>query len=939
MPRYVPRVFLPFVLLLLAVAPLSARVLSYAPYTDQTAIPATQHRLNRHFVLLELASQQPFGNGAFRGQLVVYDSTGAEEPRVVFPAAGAVADITHVAARALAPRLDPRTEERATLAIFVRHMVPSGNGNTRPAYALSTNGGTTWTEVVLPLAAVPNVSMLQVDHGGPFARAAASPILIGTAATPFVIALPGEGVYAVGADATTRRIAFIASDIPIPLAGSDVTGSKMLVRTSREQMSVVDLSGNVLHQGAVDGAANITYTGWITPENAMYVVSSRQALSYIRNGVSTTVELGGGGITPVGARLADELIAAPTADYSGAWYTARRIGQSTILHSHSASSGVVTHWTDTGAPQVEALHAGRSGQKLLIQVHRPRPLADQRLFLDPALAVWHVGQGAPPGYDELFMDEAATKGFVHVDVDRMEEGEAFVFDSGARLPQFIPPPNVSPPLPSPPPTGGGGDVIQEWGVVRSSLKQQLVLPGIGRTRGGFGSDWSSDVTLYNPLPVAQKVTVRYSENGEHEVSAAVVRQVTLTLGPSEIRVIEDALKTLFALESGSGAFFLTPEAAINASSRTFSRAANGGTFGFNMNAIDVFSAASPRFPVSFAGAFPGANFRTNLVVTDAASGGTEASLTAVGPSGFTGTTGVSIKAPAVGQNQLNNLAPTLGFGSSQSGGLFVRPLRGFAIASLYTIDNRSNDPTYFPPDMPAPIVRTIPAIGHLDGANGTRFRSDLYLYNPSTASRSVTLQAQSWNVTEPARTFSLTLLPNEARLIPDALFTLFNKSGIARLRYTSFGDSNGVRVTSRTYTVDAEGATYGFLMPPLNEFQHASGGETLEILGTRHDPRFRTNLGLVELSLPTGNPVLQTSTVTIELVTSGGRMLDRFTVTMPQGGGMQINDLFGSRNITDAQPVLIRVTANNGVVGAFASMLDNTTNDPSYVAANLAASP
>src|ERR1700740_2835912 len=38
---------------LLIAAPLSARVISYAPYSDRITIPAMQHLLNRHFVLYE----------------------------------------------------------------------------------------------------------------------------------------------------------------------------------------------------------------------------------------------------------------------------------------------------------------------------------------------------------------------------------------------------------------------------------------------------------------------------------------------------------------------------------------------------------------------------------------------------------------------------------------------------------------------------------------------------------------------------------------------------------------------------------------------------------------------------------------------------------------------------------------------------------------------
>ena len=65
-------------LLLFIPVMLSARVISYAPYSDRPSIPAIQSRLDTHIVVFEANSA---GNN--RGQLVVYDTQAFEEPRVV----------------------------------------------------------------------------------------------------------------------------------------------------------------------------------------------------------------------------------------------------------------------------------------------------------------------------------------------------------------------------------------------------------------------------------------------------------------------------------------------------------------------------------------------------------------------------------------------------------------------------------------------------------------------------------------------------------------------------------------------------------------------------------------------------------------------------------------------------------------------------------------
>ena len=272
----------------------------------------------------------------------------------------------------------------------------------------------------------------------------------------------------------------------------------------------------------------------------------------------------------------------------------------------------------------------------------------------------------------------------------------------------------------------------------------------------------------------------------------------------------------------------------------------------------------------------------------------------------------------------------------ETGALRVTPKRGNAVIAVFAIDNLTNDSTYFPPDVPSSFVaRMIPAIGPLDGANGSRFRSDLYLFNPSAQPRGVTLEAKAWDTPEQPAFLSLTLLPNEARVIRDVLSTAFGKTGIARLRFTSQSPGNsGVRVTSRTYSIADNGGTYGFLMPPLNNFQIAGSGDTLEILGAFADPGYRTNIGLVEI---TAWATHQNATARVEIFDSASRTIDSFTVNVPIAGGTQLNDIFRARGLTVSGPVLIRITPANGTIGAYATTTDNITNDSSYLAANLAA--
>ena len=57
-------------------------------------------------------------------------------------------------------------------------------------------------------------------------------------------------------------------------------------------------------------------------------------------------------------------------------------------------------------------------------------------------------------------------------------------------------------------------------------------------------------------------------------------------------------------------------------------------------------------------------------------------------------------------------------------------------------------------------------------------------------------------------------------------------------------------------------------------------------------------------------------------------------MSVPTGGGLQLNDVFRART---SGALLIRVSPLDGTVGAYATYIDNRTNDASYLAANLAA--
>ncbi|MFN7989395.1 MAG: hypothetical protein U0529_18105 [Thermoanaerobaculia bacterium] len=963
----------PALLALLLAAPAAARVVSYAPVTDRIATPVQQSRTSPDFVLIEAKEggyAGPVGGPVvdalpwyswLAGRLVVHDATGGREARVVLPTGGPEAAFLAAAAR---PGADGALRLLALTNTDPTGLLP------RSAFRLlfSRDGGSTWKELAPPEGLAPAVpsnwgsTWSGNDFGGPVVRGRDPVLRPGSDASPFFLLLAssardGSGALVAVDDAGgVRVVAEFSAWEPdgsggARLAGTSRDGSSVLVagRVQPPGFAGPAKAAQALYRvGATGGVEKLldlgaevpAMEGWITSGGAAYLeiaawagspapfpFTSSRGLYFVEGGKAREIAASSVATLDWTVHLTS-LFAIPTADGDGAWLLRRGPGRPTVLARHTPAGGLVEKWSDPTAPEVEALHAGASGKTLLVQVHRPRPQMDQRFFKDPALAVWEEGQPAPRAWDELFLNEQYDKGFVHLDVDRASDGAPFVFDSG-----FSYMPCCVAGGPSSDGGAGGADVVQEWGVVKGSLRQRLVVPAVARAAGAGGAFWKSDLLLGNPGAGPLRVDLRFVPGG-----GGPEREATVSLAPAEIRVVPDVLSALFGVADGSGALFLSPEGTrvVSATSRTYT-AAGDGSYGMSLGAVDLFASSSARFPLSFAGALPGAGHRTNVGGIDVAGRGAEVSLRAAAESGWAGRDDVAFQAAPGGTTQVNGLAPLLGVEPWRAGALEYAPTRGEVVPFVASIDETTNDPTAWRPDLPASVARAIPALVHADGKNGARFRSDLFLYNDTDVPTSVTLAAKPWDSTGSEAIVTLTLLAREAKVVRDALAAVFRMEGVARLRFVSNGSGpgTGVRVTSRAYTVRPDGGTYGVPLPPLNSFQMAGAGESIELFGVLGGPSFRTNLALVDMT-----PFADGKNVRarVEVVGDGGTALDAFDVNVPVAGGIQVDDLFRSRGLGDGPPAaLVRISPAGGLVGAYATSIDQGTNDAILVPAALSA--
>jgi hypothetical protein len=127
-------------------------------------------------------------------------------------------------------------------------------------------------------------------------------------------------------------------------------------------------------------------------------------------------------------------------------------------------------------------------------------------------------------------------------------------------------------------------------------------------------------------------------------------------------------------------------------------------------------------------------------------------------------------------------------------------------------------------------------------------------------------------------------------------------------------------VLGQTWTAGGAG-TYGQSVPGL-AISDLIGATPRSILGVRQDTFFRTNLMLA-------NATETTTSVTVQLVSTGGSVLATKTVSLGPLSRAQFNvgSDFGYTNLGDAVFVISSPTAG-AAVGAYASVIDGATQDP-----------
>ncbi|HEX2121276.1 MAG TPA: PKD domain-containing protein, partial [Thermoanaerobaculia bacterium] len=226
----------------------------------------------------------------------------------------------------------------------------------------------------------------------------------------------------------------------------------------------------------------------------------------------------------------------------------------------------------------------------------------------------------------------------------------------------------------------------------------------------------------------------------------------------------------------------------------------------------------------------------------------------------------------------------------------------------------------------APYRSLLSAAAQTNGLGGTVWRTELTLFNAGPQGANVTLLFLP-GAGGTMLTRSLFLAPRQSSTYANALLDLFglgNAGGALAIEATSAGASTQLRITSRTFTTGSTG-TYGQAVPDV---QSDGLAQTLYLTGIHANQALRTNIGLV-------NRGANSVATTLTLFARDGGSVATANVTIPANSFQQASlaTYFPSIAGRDHDVLSMRVSAAAAEVSAYASVIDNVSQDPVYVQA------
>lgn len=474
--------------------------------------------------------------------------------------------------------------------------------------------------------------------------------------------------------------------------------------------------------------------------------------------------------------------------------------------------------------------------------------------------------------------------------------------------------------------GESGVTVLSWNLILSLEGHEPVsrsgagaitalIPAVASTAGAQGTRFVTDLTLFNRTNFPQVAYLLFTP----AENPAETLTVSMEIGPEETVTVPDIVRTLFDTAGVGGLEVRGARDWISVSSRTYN-AAGAGTFG---QAIGPYSTAVAVLDRSIwvHGLREGEAYRTNVGMFEISGSPAQVEVRLRGSDGQTlGVQSVSL----AGHQQLQiPIGPLAGIEGFRSGSVELKVTGGSGVIAGYgsVVDNRSGDSIYIAADLPpvAGSSSTIPVAAHLDGGSGTRWRTDLMLFNPTSENLSFELIYRSFAGSTLVIS-EMSIGPYASELIEDVLLTRFGVTdGAGQVRVES-----ELLIASRTWNEGTAG-TYGQFIGARSVRETIDASRrTGYAVGVVEGKAYRTNAGITEI---TGG----FAAYRLSILDEQGNVRCTQTIGLAPWQGIQTNIRSMGCGTIGAGTLRMEYLSGEGRAVGYISVVDNVTGDPTYV--------
>ena len=483
----------------------------------------------------------------------------------------------------------------------------------------------------------------------------------------------------------------------------------------------------------------------------------------------------------------------------------------------------------------------------------------------------------------------------------------------------------------------------------SPTSDSIIIPAVGHLEGA-DARWRSDVRIANIGSAVSRYIVAFTPQDQN----LGIRQTTVEVNPGATTALDDIVRAWYGIgslpgESSAGVLEVRPlggpqkggleglpsvALATVVSSRTYAQTQQGTLGEFIPGLLFerfIGAAGENQAPsiLNLQQIAQNESYRTNVGLVEAAGQGVTALVSIFNAAGDR-LDQLQVDVAPKQQVQLNSLLAQRGL-SLNDGRIEVQVLGGEGRLTAYAavIDNRTKDQLFVPATTLGQTTSTryvMPGIADLNSGSAL-WRSDMRLFNSGESSQTATLTLFPQNNSGAPLTANITIEPGEIEVLNDIVRSVFGTSGIGGAVHVETPQPSELIVTGRTYNQTPNG-TLGLFIPAVTPEQAIGAGErTLNIIQAEESVRFRTQVGIAEV---TGNP----ATVELQVHIPGSLATPRFQIPLAANEFRQIPILqaIGVPNVYNAR-ITMRVTSGEGRITAYGSVIDMRTNDSTYVPA------